>query len=202
MLIYAATTNEGKLHEFLNASSTGPVLGLRIEALPAIKELTPPDETGTIFEENAAIKAQYYSRFTNDLVFADDSGLEVDALQGAPGVYSARYAAVGAGDQANNYLLLKNMTDKTQRTGRFVCAIALAQSGVLLTTTRGAVEGEILTSPRGQGGFGYDPLFLYPPYGQTFAEIGHDLKFEASHRGKAFRALLEYLAGSEAVIAR
>ncbi|MDP9172067.1 MAG: non-canonical purine NTP pyrophosphatase, partial [Acidobacteriota bacterium] len=126
-------------------------------------------------------------------VFADDSGLEVDALGGAPGVYSARFAGPDADDLANNQLLLKRLEDQTRRTARFVCVIALAEAGVIRETFRGTVEGEILHEPRGPAGFGYDPLFFYPPYNLSFGEATDERKFAVSHRGNALRALLRYL---------
>jgi XTP/dITP diphosphohydrolase len=127
-------------------------------------------------------------------VFADDSGLEVDALGGAPGVYSARYAGLPANDQENNRLLLDNLRGQHSRSGRFVCAIALARGGRILLTSRGTVEGEILEAPRGTEGFGYDPLFYSPETGSSFAEASRQQKFKVSHRGRAFRALLQQIA--------
>jgi XTP/dITP diphosphohydrolase len=187
MKVWCATGNPGKAREFRLA---GEVLGIDIEPLAGIKSLVAPEETGATFEENARIKAEYYSRFAPGLLFADDSGLEVDALNGEPGVYSARYAGANATDEANNRLLLERLGDNPFRTARFVCVIALAQAGQTAHTFRGTVEGEILTAPRGPGGFGYDPLFYYPPYGCSFGEVDDEKKFAVSHRGKALRALL------------
>jgi XTP/dITP diphosphohydrolase len=186
--LWCATTNPGKLREFRLA-------GADVEALPAMRDIPPSPEDGTTFEENAAQKAIYYSRFTDGLLFADDSGLEVDSLNGAPGVYSARYAGEHAGDAANNALLLERLEHHTDRAARFVCVIALAESGKLIRTFRGTVEGEILRAPRGEGGFGYDPLFFYPPFGQTLAEIPAENKFSVSHRGHALREMLAWLKG-------
>ena len=191
MVLYAATKNKGKLQEFLRASADSGLSDLKIVALPVLGEVDPPEETGSSFEENAAIKAQYYSGFADGLVFADDSGLEMDLLGGAPGVYSARYAGPEATDAENNELLLRNLNGTRERTARFVCAIALARAGKVLLTASGTVEGEILTEPRGGGGFGYDPLFFCPDLGCTFAEAGHEQKFQLSHRGRAFRRLLQ-----------
>jgi XTP/dITP diphosphohydrolase len=188
--LWCATTNPGKLREFRLA-------GADVEALPAMRDIPPSPEDGVTFEENAAQKAVYYSRLTEGLLFADDSGLEVDALNGAPGVYSARYAGEHAGDAANNALLLQRLEDHTDRTARFVCVIALAESGKLIHTFRGTVEGEILRAPRGEGGFGYDPLFFYPRFGQTLAEIPAENKFEVSHRGHALREMLAWLKNYE-----
>lgn len=195
MKIYCATGNPGKLREFQLA---GKLLGIDIEPLAGLKSIVAPEETGATFEENARLKAAYYSRFAPGPLFADDSGLEVDALAGAPGVYSARYAGSNATDQANNGLLLLRLGDRPDRTARFVCVIALAEAGDVRETFRGEVEGEILSSPTGPGGFGYDPLFYYPPFGCTFGEVDDAKKFDVSHRGNALRALLKYLSRSTA----
>jgi XTP/dITP diphosphohydrolase len=190
--IYCATGNAGKLREFRLAAE---LLGIDIEPLADLKSIQAPEETGATFEENARLKAEYYSRFAPGPLFADDSGLEVDALAGEPGVRSARYAGPEATDQENNRTLLKRLCENLHRTGRFVCVIALAEGGEVRRTFRGEVEGEILREPRGPGGFGYDPLFYYPPFGCTFGEVDGPEKFDVSHRGKALRALLKYLAG-------
>jgi XTP/dITP diphosphohydrolase len=193
MKIYCATGNPGKLREFRLA---GELLNIDIEALPGLKSIEAPEETGDTFEANAILKAEYYSRLAPGPLFADDSGLEVDALNGAPGVISARYAGPDATDEANNQRLLKNLESRTDRTGRFVCVIALAENGKLIRTFRGTVEGEILRQARGPGGFGYDPLFFYPPFGCSFGEVEGERKFAVSHRGNALRMLLEHFSGS------
>jgi XTP/dITP diphosphohydrolase len=162
-----------------------------------MRDIPASPEDGVTFEENAAQKAIYYSCFAEGLLFADDSGLEVDALSGAPGVYSARYAGEHAGDAANNALLLERLEHHSDRAARFVCVIALAESGKLIRTFRGTVEGEILRAPRGAGGFGYDPLFFYPPFGQTLAEVPDEHKFAVSHRGYALREMLAWLSLAE-----
>jgi XTP/dITP diphosphohydrolase len=190
--IYCATGNPGKLREFQLA---GQLLKIDVEPLAGLKSIAAPEENGATFEENARIKAAYYSRFAPGLLFADDSGLEVDALGGAPGVWSARYAGPDATDAANNRLLLERLGDNPLRTGRFVCTIALADGGEVRAVFRGVVEGEILREPRGPGGFGYDPLFYYPPFGCSFGEVDGPKKFDVSHRGHALRALLQYLSG-------
>ena len=192
MKIYCATGNAGKLREFRLAAE---LLGIDIEPLADLKSIQAPEETGATFEENARLKAEYYSRFAPGPLFADDSGLEVDALAGEPGVRSARYAGPEATDQENNRMLLKRLGENLHRTGRFVCVVALAEGGEVRRTFRGEVEGEILREPRGPEGFGYDPLFYYPPFGCTFGEVDGPQKFDVSHRGKALRALLKYLAG-------
>ncbi len=189
MTLYCATGNPGKLREFQLA---GELLKIDIEPLAGLKEITSPEENGATFEENARLKAAYYSRFAPGLLFADDSGLEVDALNGAPGVYSARYAGPHATDLANNELLLQRLGDNPNRRARFVCVIALAEAGQVRQTFRGEVEGEILRAARGPGGFGYDPLFYYPPFGCSFGEVDGPKKFDVSHRGNALRALLNY----------
>jgi XTP/dITP diphosphohydrolase len=193
MILYACSTNPGKLREFALAARSSPVPDLVIEPLPRLGRIPTPEENAESFEENARTKAIYYSAFTSELVFADDSGLEVNALDGAPGVRSARYAGQDATDDENNALLLRNLASTPQRTARFVCVIALARSGRMIQTFHGAVEGEILWTPQGANGFGYDPLFYYPPLGCSFAELAPEQKFAVSHRGKAFRSLLEWL---------
>ena len=164
--------------------------GVRIEAIPGFREIAACVEDGATFAENAILKAKYYSAYVSDPVFADDSGLEVDALGGAPGVYSARYSGEGATDQSNNRLLLENLRGVTKRTARFVCRIALVERGRVLGVYSGSVEGAILDAPRGSGGFGYDPLFYYAPFGCTFGEANEEQKAAVSHRGQAFRAMM------------
>jgi XTP/dITP diphosphohydrolase len=186
--LYCATGNPGKLREFQLAAT---VLGMEIEPLADLKSIAAPEENGTTFEANARLKAEYYSRFAAGPLFADDSGLEVDALGGEPGVWSARYAGAGAADAANNQLLLDRMAGRKNRVARFVCVIALAEGGVARKTFRATVEGEILREPRGSEGFGYDPLFYYPPFGCSFGEVDGERKFAISHRGNALRAMLK-----------
>lgn len=191
MKIWCATGNAGKLREFRLA---GKLPGVEVEALPDLRSIPAPEETGATFEENARLKAVYYSRFAPGLLFADDSGLAVDALGGEPGVYSARYAGEHATDEANNRLVLERLGENSQRTARFVCVIALAEGGEVVETFRGEVEGELLHAARGPGGFGYDPLFYYPPFACSFGEVDDEKKFAVSHRGNAVRAMLRYLA--------
>lgn len=165
----------------------------RVELMPGIRDVDAPEESGSTFEENAALKAAYYSRLCREPVFADDSGLEVDALGGRPGVHSARYAGPGATSADNNRLLLEQMRGVRERSARFVCVIALARGGEVVRSFRGTVEGELLEAPRGTGGFGYDPLFLYPPFGCTFGEASREEKTGISARGKALAKMVEYL---------
>ena len=143
-------------------------------------------EDGTTFEENSAIKAKEASRYADMSAFADDSGLEVDALNGEPGINSARYAGPDATDADRIAKLLKNMEGKTNRKARFVCVISLAYRGNLAAQFRGEVEGTIIDAPRGENGFGYDPVFVPDGYDKTFAELGPEVKDAISHRGKAF----------------
>lgn len=192
-VLYACTTNAGKLREFLHATAVSGIYGFTVEALPGIRSIVPPEENGETFEENSRLKAIYYSRFTDGLAFADDSGLEVDALHGAPGVRSARYAGEHATDAQNNALLLERLGPASDRKARFVCVISLAQNGRVLHTARGVVEGEMLHEPRGRNGFGYDPLFFCQAIGKTLAEVTEDEKLKISHRGNALRALFERL---------
>jgi XTP/dITP diphosphohydrolase len=200
--LLAATTSQGKLRDFRTAADAH---GIVIEPLPGLDSITPPEENGTTFEDNAKLKAVYYSQFApGELVLADDSGLEVDALNGAPGVRSARYAA-DAGlvdspdapmdntDVWNNMLLLQRMASvpEAERTARYRCVLAAARDGKVLKTAEGAVEGAIMQAPRGTGGFGYDPLFLVPEFDCTMAEISLETKLTVSHRGRAIEAILQ-----------
>lgn len=191
MTLYCATGNPGKLREFRLAASQ---FGTEISELPGLNQIAACEETGRTFEDNAVLKAAYYGQHAPGLLFADDSGLEVDSLGGAPGVRSARYAGAGATDDRNNRLLLTNLSGRQDRRARFVCVIALADRGNLVRTFRGSAEGEILYSPRGSGGFGYDPLFYYPPLDRSFGELSLEEKMTVSHRGKALTELFRYLA--------
>jgi len=186
MIVYCATSNPGKLREFQLAAPD-----FDVRALP--KSVPPPEEHGDTFEANAIQKAVAYGRHVAGYLFADDSGLEVDALNGAPGVHSARYAGDFATDAANNALLLERLRGVENRTARFVCVIALVHDGKLVKTFRGAVEGQILDEERGAGGFGYDPLFYHQPFGSTFGEAAIEQKMQASHRGQALAAMFTYL---------
>lgn len=194
MIVRCATTNAGKLREFA-AASTDYVTILPIDDLATIE---PPEETGTTFEENAAIKARYHSGLTQDPVFVDDSGLVVDALHGEPGVYSARYAGDNATDSDNNALVLERLRGNTDRSAKFVCVIAVAENGKLLETFRGEVQGSIVDAPRGANGFGYDPLFYYEPFRGTFGEVDAERKQLVSHRGHALRKMIAFLEASSA----
>lgn len=166
-----------------------------MELLPRFESLAAFEENAPTFAENAAGKAMHYSRFCDGLVFADDSGLVVQALGGAPGVLSARYAGPGASSTERNAKLLRELSGKSgrERVAYFVCAIALAERGRAKAIVTARVDGEILETPRGDRGFGYDPVFYVPALRQGFAEISAEEKNEHSHRGRAFRKLLAYL---------
>jgi XTP/dITP diphosphohydrolase len=159
--------------------------------------LEAPDETGTTFLENAAIKALAYARLSGRLTVADDSGLSVDALDGAPGLYSSRFGGEGASDRDRNLLLLDKLRGRPfeRRGARFTSAVAVARGGELLFQVQESVEGVIADDMRGENGFGYDPLFFYPPFGRTFGEAQREEKDRVSHRGKAFARLREFLGG-------
>lgn len=197
--VLIATSNPGKLRDFAGAAQ---VHGIEIAGIPNFASLPTPVEDGKTFEQNARKKAEEYSLAAPEqIVLADDSGLEVDALNGAPGVHSARYAAdephlAGANtdDEANNARVLRELSQvpPEKRTGRFVCVLAAARNGKTLVTFRGTAEGIILESPRGNNGFGYDPLFYFPQIRKTFAELSPEEKAGYSHRGSAFRQFLDW----------
>jgi len=197
--ILIATSNAGKLHDFAGAAAH---LGIEITSIPNLASLPPVIEDGVTFEDNARKKAESYSReVPGEIVLADDSGLEVDALRGAPGVHSARYAADAphlmnnnTDDEANNARLLRELKDvpDSKRNGRFVCVIAAARDGQTLEVFRGEAEGTILNRPRGTNGFGYDPLFYFPQIQKAFAELTPEEKAQYSHRGAAFRKFLAW----------
>jgi XTP/dITP diphosphohydrolase len=192
--LYCATTNPGKLREFRIALDAR----FEVDTLPGLAEIPPCEETGVTFEENAVEKALYYSKHCGEYLFVDDSGLEVDALGGAPGVYSARFAGPDATDEANNQLVLDRMRGVRDRPARFVCVVALAREGELIHTFRGEVEGRLAEEPRGANGFGYDPLFFYPPFGCTFGEALLERKMGVSHRAAALGVMQEWLAAGGA----
>jgi XTP/dITP diphosphohydrolase len=202
--ILIATSNAGKLRDFAGAAARH---GVEISGVPGFASLPPVVEDGDTFEANARKKAEEYSLpAPGEIVVADDSGLEVDALNGSPGVHSARYAApelLGAepheantntDDDANNARVLRELKNvpAQKRTARFVCVLAAAQDGSTLATFRGVAEGIILDAPRGNNGFGYDPLFYFPQIQKTFAELSAEEKSRYSHRGAAFRCFLDW----------
>lgn len=192
-VIVIATTNPGKLREVV---ALFDVAGVELRSLSDFDAMPEPVEDGTTFAANAAIKACFYSRLTGQWALADDSGLLVDLLDGAPGIHSARYAGIRSDDKANNAKLIDALhgipTDR--RTARFRCAAALADGDTILATAEGAIEGVIIDVPRGANGFGYDPHFLIPELGQTTAELSPAEKNRRSHRGQALRAILPKIA--------
>jgi XTP/dITP diphosphohydrolase len=191
--IVVATRNQGKLGEFrsLLAATGWKILGLADAGISSDAQ-----ETGHTFSENALQKALSYSRETDLPVLADDSGLEVFALGGRPGIRSARYAGEGAGDPQRMAKLLAELEHAAgRRDARFVCALALARRGRLILEVEGECRGLISDAPRGAHGFGYDPVFFFPQLGRTYAELGEEEKNRVSHRARAVAALLELLAG-------
>ena len=190
--VVLATTNPNKVREIRALLDGVPV---EIVGLDLVARIEPPEETGTTFEENAALKARYYAAATGLPAIAEDSGLEIDALGGQPGVESARFGGVDA-TYPEKFAKLYAMLDAAggrDSAARFVCAVALAEGDDVRFAARGTVEGRIGPEPRGTHGFGYDPIFFYPPEGRTLAEVSDDIKRAVSHRGAAFRALRAWL---------
>jgi XTP/dITP diphosphohydrolase len=192
-LIRCATTNQGKLREFRIAADHFGHSQIQIEAIEHIKSLPECVEDGESFEENAIKKAVHYSVHAHRPVFSDDSGLVVAALDGEPGVRSARFAGPKATDEDNNRLLLEKLDGVEQRIAWFQCVIALAHEGRLLGVFGGSVEGRITTEARGPNGFGYDPLFFHPPFECTFGQVDANRKLAVSHRGQALKKMLDYV---------
>jgi XTP/dITP diphosphohydrolase len=205
--LFLASSNPGKLREICEAAA---VRHVTVAALPGFADMPVCVEDGTTFEENARKKTIHYSRNSPGQVFADDSGICVDVLDGAPGVYSARFAGPQGTDQQNNQRLLEEIhrieaarrapdASSTRphalfnRAAHYICVIALARAGRVLTVVEGRADGIIIDEPRGTRGFGYDPYFYYPALGKTFAELLPEEKFAVSHRGAAFRKLLDFL---------
>jgi XTP/dITP diphosphohydrolase len=190
-----ATTNANKVREIRQLLAGAPVEIVTLAEWPG---LAAPEETGATFEENARAKALYYAAATGELTVAEDSGLSIDALDGAPGVESARLGGADLSYPEKFALIDAALRAKSDRESpaRFVCALALVRGDCVLFETRGTVEGRISPEPKGDGGFGYDPIFFYPPYGRTLAEAG-DAKAAVSHRGEAFRALRTFLDASQ-----
>ncbi len=199
--LFLASSNPGKLGEFRALVPTAaPSVPVELELLPGFDSLPSFEENGPTFAENALGKALHYVRLHEGFVFADDSGLVVPALGGAPGVHSARYAGPSATSAKRIAKLLGDLRGKTgsHRVAHFVCAIALAKQGYAIAVVTDRVDGEILEVPRGSAGFGYDPVFYFPPLKKTFAELTAEEKNQHSHRGKAFRKLLAALDVSQA----
>jgi XTP/dITP diphosphohydrolase len=199
--LYLASSNPGKLGEYRALAAAGGAgasshdFDAEIELLPGFNRMPSFDEDAPKFAENAAGKALHYSRLGEGFVFADDSGLVVPALGGAPGVRSARYAGDHATDGERIAKLLDELRGKqsAERAAHFVCAIALAERGHAIAIVTARADGEVLEAPRGSGGFGYDPVFYFPALKKTFAELSREEKNRHSHRGKAFRKLLSTL---------
>ena len=219
-ILYVATGNIGKLRDFAIAAAQSSA-EWTITTLPGLEAIAAPPEDGATFHENACAKALYYAQYApGEIVLADDSGLAVDLLNGAPGVYSARYAdqlgfaekhraqdhaphtatnaihATATKDERNNSCLLAELArfdSHVARIAHYHCALAAACDGTILATAEGSVSGEILNIPRGNNGFGYDPLFLLPQLGRTMAELDRETRFGLSHRGMALRLLLPQL---------
>ena len=207
--LLVATTNANKVREIRGLLAGVPCELITLDAYPAV---AAPEETGRTFEENARQKALYYAAATGELTVAEDSGLEIDALGGAPGVESARFGGVET-SYPQRFAMLYDALRAAGRdaagsdTGsdtvsnpagansaaRFVCAVALAEGERVVFEARGTVEGRIAREPKGDGGFGYDPIFFYPPYGRTLAEVPQAEKSAVSHRGAAFRKVREFL---------
>lgn len=187
--IVLASRNQGKLREFKEMLKSLSVVIMDLSSWP---ELPEPEETGQTFLGNAKLKARYYAKKTGNYCLADDSGLEVFALGGAPGVYSARYAGDSHDDKANNQLLIKNMQGKTDRDCRFCCALALAKpDGEIILTAEGFCEGVLLEAEDGQGGFGYDPLFYSKDLHKSLGQATDEEKNTISHRSRALQELVK-----------
>jgi len=183
--LLVATRNAGKLREVRSLLSDLPIHLLSLSEFPATTEV---EETGETFAENAALKAKVYATQTGRLTLADDSGLEVDALGGAPGVFSARYAGAGASDAERNARLLAELARSadTSRLARFICCIAIADAEAnIVNISTGICQGHIANEPRGANGFGYDPLFIPDGHAQTFGELSQEIKQQLSHRARA-----------------
>jgi XTP/dITP diphosphohydrolase len=209
--LLVATTNKNKLREIRDLLADVPVELTGLDAYPPVRE---PDESGETFEENARLKAEYYDRLLGspeglahrdegvavqacDFTVAEDSGLVIDGLDGEPGVRSARYLRSDATYPERFEDIYRRLDERrgAPRTARFVCALAVVSKRRVIFETRGVVEGEITRPPRGTAGFGYDPIFFYPPYGCTLAEVTQASKLQVAHRGRAFRALAAWLRG-------
>jgi XTP/dITP diphosphohydrolase len=189
-----ASQNPGKLNEMKQLVEGLPFRVLSPRDLGIVES---PEETGATFLENARLKALHYGGLSGRLTVADDSGLSVDALDGGPGLYSSRFGGEGASDLDRNRLLLAKLegVPRERRGARFTSAVVVARAGEVLFEAQESVQGFIAEEMRGPNGFGYDPLFFYPPFGKTFGEVPRADKDRVSHRGKAFARLREFLQG-------
>ena len=185
-----ATTNTGKLREIRDILGNLPIALVALDDHPPIAE---PLETGATFAENAQLKARYYAEMTGDPTVAEDSGLEIAALDGEPGVRSARFNGESYQEKFQTIARMLDARGTPTSRARFVCAVAVWRDDCIVWETTGIVEGRLQLPPQGSEGFGYDPIFHYPPYGRTLAEVSTAEKAAISHRGKAFRALRTHL---------
>jgi XTP/dITP diphosphohydrolase len=190
--VLIATTNDGKLREIRQILRGVPLV---VKTLADFPHVEAPEETGSTFAENARAKAVYYARRTGMLTLAEDSGFEIDALGGEPGIYSARYLREDAsyGERFADIYARVHQSGAADRSARFVCALAVMTPDEITFETTATVEGVLAPAPAGEHGFGYDPIFLYPPYGKTFGEVTDEEKTAVSHRGQAMRAFREYI---------
>ena len=191
MQLLVATTNAGKVREIAAILKELPVELVSLGRYPRVQE---PDETGQTFADNARLKALYYERATGLPSVADDSGLEIAAMDGAPGVHSARWQGTDYTVKFQKIYEILEARGARGSAARFVCRVALAEAGRITFEAEGVIDGRIADEPRGAQGFGYDPIFFYPPLGLTLAELDRDVKSRVSHRGKAFGALRRYIA--------
>jgi len=190
--LLVATTNRDKFQEISDILDGVPI------ALASLRDVAPviePEETGSTFEENARLKARYYAAHSGLLTVAEDSGLVVDALDGEPGIYSARFLRPDASYPERFAEIYRRLAAHPERprTARFVCALAVVRNGDVLYETTGTIEGEIAHEAKGDAGFGYDPIFFFPPFGRTLAEVTRAEKLRVAHRGHAFRQLANWL---------
>ncbi len=192
MRLLVATSNPGKVREIQRILAGLPV---ELVALDRFPDVAPPSENGLTFAENARAKALYYADACGMIAVAEDSGLEIDALDGQPGVHSARFGGMTGAYPRKFQIIFERLRERNalSSTARFVCALAVAHDRHILFQARGVVEGRITDRPRGENGFGYDPIFFYPPFGKTLAEVSDEQKASVSHRGQAFRQLRTFL---------
>ena len=193
MRLLVATTNRDKVREIRSLLAGAPVELVTLNDLPPVNE---PEETGETFQDNARLKARYYAAHSGMLTVAEDSGLVIDALDGEPGVQSARFLRPDASYPERFAAIFERLARRADRprTARFVCALAVIDGREIAFETTGTVEGLIAQAPAGTGGFGYDPIFHYPPYNATLAEVGEREKLAVAHRGQAFRALAKWIS--------
>ena len=195
MRLLVATTNRDKVREIRSLLADAPV---DLVTLSDVAPVPEPEETGETFQENARLKAQYYARHSGLLTVAEDSGLVIDALDGEPGVRSARFIRPDASYPERFAAIFERLArnDHRPRTARFVCALAVVDNDRVVFETTGIVEGTIASAASGNQGFGYDPIFYFPPYKATLAEVDEEQKLAIAHRGQAFRALADWIRGS------